>query len=194
MITPYTKYIMKRINFLPVIVLASFLFSGCSQVKIIVDYDKSTEFPNYKTYMFLPWRDINSELVNDFDKERFYSALENELNARGYTKVITDADLAVNILVIIEKGTAYTGYTNYYNYGGWGYNYPFGMGYSTVRYDSYDYLNGTLLVDIFDHKQKKLIWQGAAIGEVKENARNRENKINKVVSRIFWEYPVQKKK
>ena len=93
---------MKKIKLLPAILLTSFILSGCSQVKIIVDYDKNSEYPNLKTYMFLPWREINSDLINDFGKERFYKAIETELNARGYEKVASNAELAVNILVIVE--------------------------------------------------------------------------------------------
>ena len=185
---------MKRIHFLPAVFLSFFIFSGCSQVKIIADYDKNSEFPDHKTYMFLPWREINSELVDDLKKEVFYNAVENEMNARGYKKVTSNAELAVNIMVIVEKGTAYSAYRGYYNYGGYGYYYPFGMGYSTVRYQAYDNLTGTLVIDVFDHKGKKLLWQGVAIAEVKEKSNNRERNIKKVVSRIFWKYPVQKQK
>lgn len=185
---------MKNFTLLSVIILTSFLFTGCSKMKLIAEYDKGTEFSNFKTYMFLPWREVNSELMDDFDKDWIYAALENELNERDYKKVTSNADLAVNIMVIISKGKAYSGYTSYYNYGGYGYYMPFGIGFAPVRYESFDYLSGTLLIDIFDHKQKKLVWQGAAIGEVKEDAKNREKNINKMISRIFWKYPVQKKK
>lgn len=185
---------MRKIKLFPTILLSLYILGGCSQVKIIADYDKDSDFPNLKTYMFLPWREINSEMVDDFNKEIFYSAIENELDARGYKKVSSNAEMAVNILVIVEKGTAYSAYRGYYNYGGYGYYYPFGMGYSTVRYQAYENLTGTLVIDIFDHKGKKLIWQGVAVGEVKEKSNNRKKKIEKVVSRIFWKYPVQKKK
>ncbi len=137
---------------MPAIFLTLLIFSGCTQVKIIADYDKNSEFPDHKTFMFLPWRAINSEIIDDFGKERFYKAIENEMKARGYEKVTSNADIAVNILVIVEKGTSYSAYRGYYNYGGYGYSYPFGMGYSTVRYQSYENLTGTLVIDVFDHK------------------------------------------
>ena len=183
---------MKRIFSLSIFFLLLFIFSGCRQLKIISEYDKNSDFPDLKTYMFLPWREVNSELLDDISKEMFFSSIEKELNARGYTKVNKNADMAVNLMVIVEKGTAYTAYRGYYNYAGYGYYYPFGIGYSTVRYQSYDNLTGTLVIDLFDQNKKTLLWQGVAIGEVKEQSNSREQKIDKVVSRIFMGYPVKR--
>jgi hypothetical protein len=184
---------MKKINLLPAIIISLIIFSGCSQVKIITEHDKNSEFSSYKTFMFLPWIEINSELLEDIDEEMFFSSIEKELSARGYTKVAKNADMAVNLMVIVEKGTAYSGYGGYYNYAGYGYYYPFGIGYSTVRYQSFENLNGTLVIDLFDQSKKTLLWQGVAIGEAKEESKSREQKVDKVVSRMFRNYPVKKK-
>lgn len=175
------------------ILFAALLFASCNPVKLVVDYDGEVQFAKYETYMILPWRKENSEMVNEINRQRIYDALEREMNARGYKRVDSNADLAVNVMVIIEEKTNYTAYRDYYHGGGYGYYYPFGYGYSTVRYDSYDVLQGTMIVDIFDHKQKKLIYQSAAIGEIKEKNSNREKSINKVMAKIFWDYPVKKK-
>lgn len=168
------------------------VLTGCSPLKVTVDYDRKVDFKAYKTYMILPWRIENSKLVNEIDKRRLYDALKNELNERGYQQVKSDADLAVNLMVIIQEKSNITAYRSHYNYGG--YYYPYGYGYSNIRYDSQEYLQGTIIIDIFDNKAKKLIWQGAAIAEVDENPRNREKRIPKAIARIFWEYPVNKTK
>ncbi len=183
-----------KLNRFVLLTLPLFFLTACNSVKLVVDYDGDVDFGSYKTYMILPWREQNSKLVSELNQKRLYTALENEMNARGYTRVSSNADLAVNILVIIEESTNYTAYRDYYQGGGWGYYYPFGYGYSTVRYESFDVLMGTVLVDVFDHQKKKLIFQSAAIAEVKEQNRNREQEINRIMSKIFWEFPVKKKK
>ena len=165
--------------------------TGCvSSLKITSDYDKNIDFKVYKTYMLLPWRKENSDLVNEIDKRRLYDALKSELDARGYKQVESGADLAVNLMVVIQEKSNVSGYMSHYNYGG--YYYPYGYGYSTVHYDSQEYLQGTVIIDIFDNKAKKLIWQGAAISEIDENPRNREKGIPRGMAKIFWEYPVNK--
>lgn len=168
------------------------MFSCGSSLKIVSDYDKNMDFKPYNTYMLLPWRKENSKLVNEIDKRRLYDALKNELDARGYKQVEADADMAVNLMVIIQEKSNVSAYRSHYNYGG--YYYPYGYGHSTVRYDSQEYLQGTVIIDIFDNKAKKLIWQGVAIAEVDENPKNRERGIPRTMAKIFWEYPVKKSK
>lgn len=182
---------MKSVTHYVCILLLIFLVSGCgSSIKVISDYDRNIDFKAYKTYMLLPWRKENSELVNEMDKRRLYDALKNELDARGYMQVKSDADLAVNLMVVIQEKSNVTAYRSHYNYGG--YYYPYGYSYPSIRYDSREFLVGTVIIDIFDNRAKKLIWQGGAIAEIDENPRNREKGIPRGMARIFWEYPVKK--
>jgi len=51
---------------------------------------------------------------------------------------------------------------------------------------------GTLLIDVFDQRSKKLIWQGVGIGIVSDDQLQRQKNIPRVVEKIFWKYPVQK--
>lgn len=185
---------MKYIKILSIALLLAIASNGCKQAKLIVDIDKGTDFTKYTTYKVLPWRPENSEFINKVNQNHLYTALRSEMNARGLTEVKTDADLSANIFVFIGEETAYSRYTGYYSGGGWGYAYPMGYGYTRTRYESYEVLQGTVLVDVFDDKSKKLIFQSAAIAEVKEENPHREKSINKIMSKIFWDYPIKKKK
>jgi hypothetical protein len=75
--------------------------------------------------------------------------------------------------------------------GGWGYMYPFGYGYGGGNYQ-YSITKGTLLIDVFDHRAKKLIWQGVGIGTVSEDPLQRQKNIPRVVEKIFFKYPKKK--
>ena len=38
--------------------------------KVPGDYEKSTDFSAYKTYMFVGWQDDSDQVMNDFDKKK----------------------------------------------------------------------------------------------------------------------------
>ena len=178
---------MQRI--FPLLLLAM-IFSACgSNVDIITDYDHTADFTSYKTFFFLPWNKSNSTLVNDFDQKRIILAVTNEMEARGYTKVDAEGDLAIGLNLVVDKKTAQRAYTSYYSTGGWGYHYPYGFGVSSTRYENYDYLVGTLIIDLFDSKSKELVWQGLAMGTVDPNRKADGSRVNGIIEQIFWEYP-----
>lgn len=179
---------MKNLIF-PILLL--FLYS-CSSITVTADYDKEVDFTSYKTFSLLKWRADNSRLINDFDKKRLEDAVINEMTARGYDYIKIGGDLAVSVFLILENKTDYTAYTDYY--GGYGYYYgtPWGWGPSRTTVSQYNYTLGTLIFNVFDAKQKRLIWQGTAIGEVDDNPLNRDNNIPKAVGEVFYRYPISK--
>ena len=63
---------------------------------------------------------------------------------------------------------------------------------STTTYNTYDYTVGTLVVDIYDAAEKKLIFESTASGEVNEKTKGREDRIAKVAAKMMYEYPVKK--
>jgi len=85
-------------------------------------------------------------------------------------------------------GGMYSGRYGYgYGYGG------VGMGTSTTTTTENNYEVGTLIVDVFDAKDKKQIWQGIGKGTVSENKNKREERINSAVAKIMKAFPVQPK-
>ena len=120
-------------------------------------------------------------------------SIAQEMKARGYTQQEANGDLSVNMFVILDDKTGITNYTSFYTMGGWGYYYPFGYGYGGGNYQ-YTVTNGTLIIDVFDHHGKKLLWQGVGIGTVSDDQHKRQKNIPKVISKIFWKYPKPKVK
>lgn len=170
-------------------------FFGCSSTKVVMDYDKNAPFESYKTYNFLPWSEQNSKMINQLDQDRLYDGCRVEMNKRGFTEVKDNPDVYVNLIVIINKESGVTAYTDYYS--PYGYYYGYGYGHSTTRYSEYDYLKGSLIVDIFDAQQKKLVWQGTAISELDDgpsSPEKREANISTFFKKIFAYYPVKPKK
>jgi len=69
----------------------------------------------------------------------------------------------------------------------WGFYYP--------RTNSYtkSYEESTLIVELVDAAENKLVWQGWAIGEKEYNSKNIEQKTWNKVSYIFRTFPVKPK-
>jgi len=179
---------MKKFVF-PILLL--FLYS-CSSITVTSDYDKEVYFTTYKSFSLMKWRTDNSRLINDFDKKRLEDAIIVEMGSRGYSYTEIGGELAVSTFLILEDKTDYTSYTDYY--GGYGYYYgrPWGYGPERTTVTQYDYTQGTLIFNVFDAKEKQLIWQGTAIGEVDNNPQNRDHGIPKVVAEVFAHYPIAK--
>jgi len=190
---------MKKIVLL--LLVLPLIFSSCSSTKVVAEYDPAVDFTVYKTYTFLPWNKQSDEILSDFDKKRFHSAIEYEMTKLGYEKVDNNADLAINVFLIIDQKTGTSAYTDYYTsgvgvgyyYGPWGSNYPGGVSAYTTMH-SYDYKEGTLVLDILDVKKKQLAWQGIAKKTIDSNPKSVDQGIKMVVAKLFTKFPVEKKK
>ncbi len=55
------------------------------------------------------------------------------------------------------------------------------------------YTEGTLIIDIFDNKTKKLIWQGIGEGSLNSEEKKREKNTPKVIGDMMKSYPVKPK-
>ncbi len=161
-----------------------FLIASCQTVKYIADYSPDQDFSSYKTYNLMKWNEANNQFINGIDKERILKAVHKEMAARGYT-LSPDPDLMLNVNVIIEERKGTHAYTTYMG----GYYTPFGYGVTT--YQEYTYLVGSLILDVFDHKDKKQVWHGAAMGEVSQNRERTDEGVHRIVSRILSKYPVK---
>ena len=178
---------MKIIKIFPILFL--FILGSCSTVKVSSDYEKSTDFSNYKTYAFYK-KGIDKVEISDLDKKRILRAIEAELSAKGFTKS-EDPDLLVSIFTKSrEKIDVYN--NNYYGwypwYYGYGYGYGgYGMGYNNVTSST----EGTLFIDLIDARKKELAWQGMGTGILSssKSIEKKEAKINEFVSEIMTAYP-----
>jgi hypothetical protein len=175
-----------------------FIISSCSSVTVSSDVDKTVDFTKFKTFSYYGWADGSDKLLSPFDKERLEQSFANEFKKRGMTYVKEGGDITVALFIATQQeqqttatttgmGMGYGGYGGYWGYGPrWGW----GGGMTQTTYNTSDYTVGTLVCDVFDTKEKKLIWEGTAKGTVDDNPQSRENNIPKVVAKLMGEYPV----
>ena len=192
---------MKNYSF--ILIAGMLIFSACSSITVNFDHDKSVDFTKYKTFEYYGWAENSDKLLTPFEKERLESAFGDEFAKRGLQYVKEDGELVVSLFIITEqksKTTAstsyyggYGGYGGYYGYGpGWGYGpgYGGGMGMSSTTVSTYDYIVGTLVVDVYDKAEEKLIWESIGSGSINDNPQKREKNIPKTVAFIMAPYPV----
>lgn len=164
--------------------------SSCATIQVSSDFDKTVKFADYKTYNFT--QEALALPVDDLNKNRIITAVEEELKLKGFTKSETP-DVLVNIALKTEtKQTATATNTGgYYGYGYGGYRYGYGGGFSTttINYDTYQ--EGTLFVEMIDPKKLELVWQGRGNGTLNPDAtaKKREENIKYAIKKIFYEYP-----
>ena len=184
-----------------VILMAAFVLGGCSSIKVVSDFDPTVDFTQYKTFEYYGWLEDSDQRINDLDKRRVESAFGAEFKARGLEFVEDGGDLVVGLFIVTQQKTQTTahtssmgggyggGYGGYYGYGpgyGWG-----GGGHSTTTYSEYDYVEGTLVCDIYDKAKEKLVWEGIGTGTIDQDPKNRDESIPEAVKKIMTEYPVE---
>lgn len=180
------------------LLIAVFVVSGCSGIKVVSDFDSTVDFSQYKSYEYYGWLEESDKLLNDLDKRRIESAFGAEFKARGIKYVEDGGDLVVGLFIVAEKKTTTTaqttqmggyrgGFGRYYGYGpGWGW----GGGYSTTTYSEYDYVEGTLVCSIYDKAKEELIWEGIGTKTVDQDPGTRDETIPDAVKKIMAQYPV----
>jgi hypothetical protein len=179
---------MKKLYFFASMFL---ILMSCSSVDVYSDFDKNTDFSNFKTYAFYK-KGIDKVEISDLDKRRILKAIESELKAKGMV-VSENPDLLVNIFtksrekIDVYNNSYYGWYPWYYGYGYYGPGYGFGfMNVSTST-------EGTLFIDLIDARKKELAWQGIGTGllSYEKNIEKKEARINEFVAKIMTAYPPQ---
>ena len=187
---------MRKLNYLLLLSIAFLV--ACSSLTVKSDYDKEADFTKYKTFEYYGWEEDSDKILNRFEKERIEKAFSDEFRKRGLQYVENRGDMVVSLFIVAEQKTSTTAHTNHYNMGGYGYGgfgyyggMGMGMGTSTTTYSEQDYTVGTLVVDVFDKAEKKLIWQSVGQKTVDDNPQTAEKNFPKVAAAIMKPFPIE---
>lgn len=191
---------MKKIKWIALPLLILVFLSSCSSVSVLTDYDREADFKDYKTYAFYK-TGIDKAQISDLDKKRILTAIESEMDSRGFTKS-NNPDILVSIFT--KEREQVDVFNNNFGWGwggfgwggwgwgwnpwvwgpGWGWGGAWGPNVSTRT-------EGSLYIDLIDAKDKELVWQGRGVGTLNntKNMEKKEERIRKFVSEILSEYP-----
>jgi hypothetical protein len=177
------------------LVASAFLVSCASGPTIHSDYDRSVDFSRYQTYGFFNPMGIENPNYSSIFGQVFRDAISAEMDSRGYRKS-SNPDLVINVSARLQDKTKVTTTSDpymhggYYGYRGGRYGTWGGYGYGTSTHVS-QYTEGTVNVDMVDLNQKRMVWEGVAIGRLKEKRNNQEMRenIRAGVVEMFQGYP-----
>lgn len=173
-----------------------YLMASCSPtVKVSSDYDRAATFTGYKTFSMYDLKTQGS--VSPINAERIANAIKANMISKGFTETATNPDIMVNALTFVKDKQSVTANTNYYGYGGMYRPYGYwggGMASGTTTYNTYDYKDGSLIIDIVDAKSQKVVWQGTGNAEIDSAPKNPDEWISNAVAKIMAQFPPGAKK
>ncbi len=175
------------------------LLAGCgSQVAIDSDYKAGFDFTQLRSYQ---WHGSSKNHANDILDGRIRNSVDEVLGSQGYQlEKGAQVDFLVNYGVTTEEKTDIRTYNTYsgmapgYSMGyrrGY-YRYGYSMAYrSEPEVVSYQYEEGTLIIDVVDAKTDKLVWRGTAEGRLKDNmsVEERQQATKAIVAKVLEGFP-----
>ncbi|AVI50184.1 DUF4136 domain-containing protein [Pukyongia salina] len=174
---------MKSLKF-TTLLLVLFVFTSCTTVRVVSDYDRQANFNEYNSFAFYK-PGIDKAEISDLDKKRILRAINSELAAKGLNKS-DSPDLLVSIFT--KERERINVYNNNFGWG-WGWNPWWYGGYygNSVSRST----EGSLYIDLIDAKTNELVWQGVGSARLitSGNIDKKEARIREIVREILMKYP-----
>lgn len=187
---------MNLLKAFSLLVLTSFIL-GCANSTtygLKYDYDKNVDFTKLKSYNWIK-PPANSSL-NELVIKRVRNAVNAELSSKSITISSKNPDFLIAVhggrkdkIQVTDWGYSYGGHGIASRYGSYGASGAFGNRGPSIT--TYNYEEGTLILDFVDPDSKKLIWRGVVKAEVQNinTPEKSETLVNKAVKTIFSKYP-----
>jgi hypothetical protein len=164
---------------------------GCGGPTVRTDFDAAADFTMFRTYAFGAMTDMNQGgvLNNSLTRKRLENMIGRQLSSKGLQEVgVNDnPDLLVHYWVgvkdkqqVVSTGGAAGAY-------GWRGGYGWGSGYGGVT--TYEYTEGTLIVDLITPARNELVWRGRVVGTLTESNERDFQMANEGIAKAFTEYP-----
>lgn len=182
---------MRRLSFLLAVIG---ILSSCSSTKVTSDQARNANFSSFRTFEMVYQSELDDVQVNGLNAQRVESAIRYEGRVRGLEPA-EDAELLIVWGLGVEPQRNYTTSTNYYATGNYGRRGRVGgYGMATSQSDSQEYItnNGTLRITVIDKVTEEVIWIGIAQDELKGKTKDAEKKINKIIEKVFKDFPIEK--
>jgi hypothetical protein len=170
------------------------LLAGCASGPTIrSNTDPQANLSSYRTYGFVAPLGTDRAGYSTIVSEQLKAAVRRELEARGYTYAQDNPQLLVNFNAKLDdKLRVDTTPTASIAVGRGYYGYRGGFYSAWPAYETSvdQYTQGTLNIDVVDATQKRLVWEGVAVGRVTQKTReNLGAAIDATVAEIFKKFP-----
>ncbi len=161
--------------------------------KIYIDYDEKAAFGTYETFAWGKTPEVSLRDNSQLMHSRVKNAIEYQLTTGGLIEDAENPDLLVTYHGEGEEKVVVD--THHWDYG-WGGSWrwdpywggrPGWGGSSTTTVRTYDV--GTLIIDIWDAEEKKMIWRGTATKTIPAKPEKQAKLIDEAVAKLArqWE-------
>ena len=175
---------MKVFNTTSVLFALVIIASGCFSYReypVEYDYSYHGKFKKYKSYAFL--QNANPDVDTTVSKEIIEKVIRDRLAVQGYKYKNEKPNLLVSYKIYYDS-------LNFRGYDQPGIEDWIRYSKSNEEYDKHDYRlkKGTLLIQLYDRKQDRSIWQGYATGVYGNIYFNNERQLKIAVRSILDRY------
>lgn len=190
------------------------VMAGCSTfTDIYTNYDRSIDFTEYRTFAWAPDSARTAPDEQGFDNDIVRNNAENyithSLTQRGLLVDVDSPDLLLQLVLLDEKKerivTFYTHrYMGYYYYSPFyfPYYYPYYRFYTwhgwsrppfwdhEVTTYTKTYVKGTVTINMYDTRLRKLVWTGSAEGDIYDPSYIHFD-VHPAIDRIIKQFPLK---
>jgi hypothetical protein len=148
--------------------------------QVSVDYIKTVDFSRFHTYA---WGEENqNQIRNSILAQVAKTQIEAAMQSKGFTQVKRTEN--PDVLLVANGGarkeTSYTAFGTGPRFGG-------GMATLTPQQST----EGTLVVSLYQAKEKQLVWRGVSQGTLSSNGNKNQKLVEKAVQKMFKKYPTK---
>ena len=150
--------------------------------KVSYDWDKDIDFSPYRSYR---WADVSGgKAANQLTHERIIGGINVQLQAKNLKLTAEEnADLYVTYQVMTEKNGQIISFNPD---GQW--RPGLGLNGDASKPPAGAMSKGALIINVYDHKQKRLIWRGTVMGAF-DSRQALNYSVDKGISKLFSYFP-----
>lgn len=149
--------------------------------KVTVDWDRATNFSNYRTYAWGQGTPPQNPLM----ARRISNEIDKQLAAKGLQEVNHNAN--PDLVVLYHAAVGAETQLNAHDTNGFDWGTMWGTGMSTTSMEKIPV--GELVVDIGDAKTKKLLWMSKATDALSDQPEKNEKKVDSALNKMFEKFP-----
>jgi hypothetical protein len=159
------------------------LLAACAN-EAVIEYDSATDFSKFHTFA---WRDSGEDLSDSSPEwhARIINGIKTRLTTTGFREVDDSPDVYMTYYSAESQETFVV--TDHMGYG-WGSNWhgstTGGMGKSEkISFDI-----GTLIVDLWDARENKLVWRATASDTISEIPEQNKETLNQMLDNMVEQW------
>ena len=168
---------MRRIRFCGMLLLL--LPSALMAQQVSVNYNHNANFSQYHTYAW------GSNNTNRIQNSILAQVAQQDIEAAMQEKGLQKVDESQNPDLVL---TASGGEREQTSYNAWGMR---GIGGGFGGISPQQNIDSTMVVSLYDVKQKELVWRGIAQNTLSNNGNKNQQMVQKAIAKMFKQYPVK---